>query len=59
MPVQTRVSSGRREAGARRCALSGGLFQTGAPGKKRAQRADRVLDAGPGGDDGLLKSITK
>ena len=54
MPVQTRVSRRGRGARERRCALSGGLSPAGAPGKERAQRADGVLNAGPGGDDGFL-----
>ena len=37
----------------RRCAFSGGLCRAGAPGKKRAQRAGGVLNAGPAGDDGF------
>ena len=53
MPVQTRVPRGRRGARGRRCALPGGLSPAGTPGKKPAQRADGVLNAGPAGDDGL------
>ena len=53
MPVQTRVSRGGRGARGRLCALSGGLSRAGAPGKKRAQRSDGVLNAGPGGTTDL------
>ena len=53
MPVQTRIPRGGRGARGQRRALSGGLPRAGAPGKKRARRADEVLNAGPAGDDGL------
>ena len=55
MPVQTRIPRGGRGARGQRRALSGGLPRAGAPGKKRARRADEVLNAGPAGDDGLVE----
>ena len=57
MPVQTRIPRGGRGARGKRRALSGGLPRAGAPGKKRARRADEVLNAGPAGDDGFRGSV--